>query len=273
CRAPHLVPEDCSACAAAAAYVVPKLLAEAADNLTVVLGNSQFATEGPYGLFQKCVRDLPVTTLGHAGNAGRQATLVTSLPRLAAKSWFQAVQPESALFELDGPLPPLPLDRLRGVGDGDPLIAALPQCARELATGAAWIAEAEPGRLSLLRALVDVFMTELEQLRDACVEIGEQGKAALLTPRSYALADRYALVCAATAALGVWRAQLALGPDGDPFLADLRWPLGALTRIGDRLGLTLPTRAEEYEQWALDEVFARHRAGESFDLYRSPDAE
>ena len=272
CRAPHLVPEDCSACAAAAAYVVPKLLGEVADNLTVVLGNAQFATDGPFGLFQKCVRDLPVTTLGHAGNAGRQATLVTSLPRLAARSWFRATGPDRALFELDGPLPPLPTDRLRGVGDGDALVAALLDDARELAAGTMPGIEAAPDdrQPHLLRELVDVFVAEIEQIREACVEIGEQGKAALLTPRSYALADRYALICAATAALGVWRGQL--GGDGDPFLADLRWPLGALTRIGERLGLVLPTRSEEFEEWALDEVFARHEAGESFDLYRSRDA-
>lgn len=269
CRAPHLVPEDCSACAAAAAYVVPKLLGEAADNLTVVLGNAQFATDGPYGLFQKCVRDLPVTTLGHAGNAGRQATLVTSLPRLAARSWFRAPAPDRALFELEGDLPPLPLDRLRGVGDGDPLVAALLDCAGELAHGSG-IRVADERLRCLLREVVDLFVQEIEQIRDDCVEIGRQGKAALLTPSSYALADRYALVCAAAAALGVWRAQL--GTDGDPFLADPRWPLGALTRIGERLGLVLPTRAEDYEQWALREVFARHRAGQSFDLYRTPDA-
>ncbi|GAA2055145.1 acyl-CoA dehydrogenase [Catenulispora yoronensis] len=266
CRAVHVVPEDSLAVAAAAAYVVPKLLAETSDNLTVVLGNAQYMTTGPYGMFQKHLRDLPVTGLGHSGSAGRQATLVTNLPRFAERSWFRAPEPDPALFQLDGALPPLALERLtKVVGDTDPLAAALLGGARMLGT------HVPPGtdrrRVATLRTMVDLFVAELDNLRRACVELGVQGRQALLTPQSYALADRYALVCAAAAVLGVWRDQQGREDGRDPFLADPRWAIGALTRLGKRLDLPLPPTAADYEEWVLDEAFRRYHANQSFDLY------
>jgi alkylation response protein AidB-like acyl-CoA dehydrogenase len=279
CRAVHLVPEDSLAVAAAAAYVVPKLLAEASDNLTVVLGNAQFMTTGPYGLFQKHLRDLPVTGLGHSGSAGRQATMVASLPRFAERSWFRAPEPDPALFEIGGELPPLALERLtKVVGDTDPLAAALLGGARMLGT------YVPPGgdrrQVAKLRTIVDLFVAELDGLRRACAELGAQGRQALMTPQSYALADRYALVCAGAAVLGVWRNQLgdvggsgssgsagSAGSVGDAFLADPRWVVGALTRLGKRLDLNLPATAADYEEWVLEEAFRRYRGNLSFDLY------
>lgn len=266
CRAVHLVPEDSLAVAAAAAYVVPKLLAEASDNLTVVLGNAQYMTTGPYGMFQKHLRDLPVTGLGHSGSAGRQATLVTNLPRFAQTSWFRSPEPDPALFQLDGPLPPLALERLtKVVGDTDPLAAALLGSARMLGTHLPPGAGPERRRVATLRTMVDLFVAELDSLRRACAELGSQGRAALMTPQSYALADRYALVCAAAAVLGVWRDHQ--GPEGDAFLADPRWAIGALTRLGKRLDLALPATAADYEEFVLGEAFRRYHANQSFDLY------
>lgn len=265
CRAVHLLPQDAGVCAAAAAYVVPKLLAEACENLTVVLGEAQYATSGPYGLFQKHLRDLPVTGLGHAGSAGRQATLVANLPRFAQTSWFRTPEPDPALFELDGPLPELDAERISVVGEADHLTAALLGCARMLGTRAA--PDGDRRRMAQLRTLVDLFVAELDALRAASTELGRQGKAALLTPQGYALADRFALLCAGAAALGVWRGQQ--GPDGDPFLADPLFAIGALTRIGRRLNLALPAGKGEYEAWALEEVFRRLREHHSYDLYRT----
>jgi len=265
CRSVHLLPEDAGVCAAAAAYVVPKLLAESCENLTVVLGNAQYATSGPYGLFQKHLRDLPVTGLGHAGSAGRQATLVVNLPRFAQSSWFRTPEPDPALFELDGPLPELDRERISALGESDHLAAALLGCARMLGTRAA--PDGDRRRMAQLRALVDLFVAELDALRAASAELGGQGKAALLTPQGYALADRFALLCAGAAALGVWRGQQ--GPDGDPFLADPLFAIGALTRVGRRLNLALPAGPAEYEAWALEEVFRRYREHCSYDLYRT----
>jgi alkylation response protein AidB-like acyl-CoA dehydrogenase len=272
CRAVHLIPEDAGVIAAAAAYVVPKLLAEAAENLTVVLGNAQYATSGPYGMFQKHLRDLPVTTLGHTGSAGRQATLVANLPRFAATSWFRSPEPDPALFEIDGPLPPLDLSRVKVVGESDPLAAALLGCARML--GRYLPPNADRRQIALLRTLVDLFVSELDELRSTCARLGEQGKSALLTPQGYAQADRFALLCAAAAALGVWRGQqgCAASADSDPFLADPRWAIGALSRIGQRLNLLLPEGADANEQWALDEVFRRYRGNLSYDIYATRQA-
>ncbi len=87
-----------------------------------------------------------------------------------------------------------------------------------------------------------------------------------MTPHSYALADRYAFVCAAAACLGVWRDQL---DGGDPFLADAAWVIAALVRIGRLLGLPVRPGPKDGDQRIVAEVFERYHEGLSYDLYRS----
>ncbi|MFD0513446.1 hypothetical protein ACFQ0Q_30175 [Streptomyces aureus] len=79
-RALHLLPRQMSAYAAAAAYLAPKLVAESMDEMSAVLGEETFAQDGAYAMFQKQRRDLPVTSLGHAGSAGRQVSILPQLP-------------------------------------------------------------------------------------------------------------------------------------------------------------------------------------------------
>jgi alkylation response protein AidB-like acyl-CoA dehydrogenase len=263
-RAAHLIPERMSACAAAAAYIVPKLLADTADDLTVILGDGQYMKQGAYGLFQKQLRDMSVPGLGHSGSAGRQATIIPQLPLFADRSWFHGEQPPAGLFSTDRGLPPLDFSRLAALGESDPLAAALLSCARFIAADDSWARDRE--QAAALCDAVDQIVGELDQLRKACAELAVQGRTALVTPHSYALADRYAFVCAAAACLGVWREQQDAG---DPFLADAAWVIAALVRIGRLLGLPVRPGPKDGDQRIVAEVFARYHEGLSYDLYRS----
>jgi hypothetical protein len=89
---------------------------------------------------------------------------------------------------------------------------------------------------------------------------------ALVSPQVFGLTDRYTLVLAAAACLGVWREQQA---EGESFLADPSWPTAALYRIARRLGLPLPDRPTAEERRILAEVLARLHGRRSYDLYGS----
>jgi alkylation response protein AidB-like acyl-CoA dehydrogenase len=262
-RAAHLLPDRMSASAAAAAYLAPKVLTESCDDLTVILGDAQYHRYGAYGMFQKQLRDIPVMGLGHAGSAARQATIIPQLPLFARAASAEAAAPPATLFRVSDPLPPLELDRLEVLGGADPLAGSLPGGIEELFDDDA--AGADEAERAALREVAGHFAKELSDLRKACAALAGRGHDTLSTPFSYALADRYALLCAAAACLGVWRAQRG----GGAFLADPAWLLCALVRIGGRLGLPAAKLPAASSQRLLDEVFARFTGERSYDLYNS----
>ncbi|MFD0163137.1 acyl-CoA dehydrogenase family protein [Streptomyces decoyicus] len=259
-RALHLLPRQMSAYAAAAAYQAPKLLAESMDEMSAVLGKATFAEAGAYAMFQKQLRDLPVTSLGHAGSAGRQVSLLPQLPYFARNAWFADPEAPAALFRIHDGLPPLDLSEPALLGDGDPLAATLVACTDELEGDTA----APPG--GTLRFLARAFTAELADLREAFTDIAPDDRKALASPHAFGLADRYSLVLTAAACLGVWREQRA---GSDAFLADPSWATAALYRLGRRLGLPLPDRPAAEEDRVLAEVLARLHGRRSYDLYGS----
>ncbi|MFI9255719.1 acyl-CoA dehydrogenase family protein [Streptomyces sp. NPDC053069] len=264
-RSLHLLPRQMSAYAASAAYLAPRLAAETMDEMAAVLGEESFAVSGTYGMFQKQLRDLPVTSLGHAGSAGRQVSILPQLPHFARHCWFAEDQAPAALFRPHEDLPPLDLPLLSLLGDGDPLAATLVACTD-------WLESAgptAPGREDrpLLRALAQAFTGELRDLAKAFAEIDPGDRTALASPHTFALADRYTLVLAAACCLGIWREQARDGTDA--FLADPAWPSAVLHRLGRRLGLPLPDRPAAGEQRVLAEALARLHGRRSYDLYGS----
>lgn len=262
-RALHLLPQRMSAYAAAAAYLSPKLVTDAVDDLSSVLGKEQFAQDGAYGMFQKHQRDLPVTALGHAGSAGRQVSILPQLPFFARSSWFQDGEAPPELFTVDGvdaPLPPLDLSSPALLADADPLAATLVAVAGRLA--------ADRDAPEPLAELARTLRGELEDLRGVFAELTPGDRKALMSPHSFGLADRYALVLAGAAVLGVWR-RAADTPGAGAFLADPAWPTAALYRLCRRLGLPLPDRPVRGERRVLAEVLARLHGRRSFDLYGS----
>lgn len=261
-RSLHLLPRQMSAYAAAAAYIAPKIVTEAMDEMSTVLGGETFAEDGTYGMFQKQLRDLPVTSLGHAGSAGRQVSILPQLPFFARHAWFADPEPPPGLFRLDGPLPPLDLAAPALLGDGDPLAATLVACTDRLE--AMPVAPDRKDCMAALRFLVRQLTTELDDLRKRFVEITPGDRRALASPHSFGLADRYTFVLAAAACLGVWQEQ-----QDDTFLADPAWPTATLYRTCKRLGLPLPDRQEPSEQRVLTEALSRLSGRRSYDLYGS----
>ncbi|MFC9931192.1 acyl-CoA dehydrogenase [Streptomyces sp. NPDC127190] len=257
-RAVHLVPEDAGLYAAAAKYLLPQLLTDTSYELSTLLGSDFHARDGAYAAFRKNVRDLPMIGLGAAGSAACRATVIPQLPRLARTAWSAATAaPVDGLFGLEaGGLPPLDLGRLSPAAGGDPLAASL-----ALAADAPGPEDDRPAELVRLLA------GELALLRDGCAALDRDGRSALGDPRAHALAERYALILAGAACLGVWRHQRSAGSG---FLARPEWLETALARVLRRLGTTLPKSTPDHEEPLLAEVLARYREHRSYDLYDTP---
>ncbi|MFE0762095.1 acyl-CoA dehydrogenase family protein [Streptomyces smyrnaeus] len=279
-RAVHLLPAETSVYAAAVKYLLPKLLTETTYDLSVVLGANFYVRGGEYGAFQKHVRDLPMISLGHAGTAACQATIIPQLPRLARAAWFTGPPAPDGLFRIRDPLPPLDPARLELVARADGLACSLAGAADELADDSRDGPGARTGEYGeALVALAGEVEAELRGLQEECAAMPAKDRTVLASPRAYAGADRYALLLAAAACLGVWRNQGAgqdAGGQAGPhaastdFLASPVWPTVALTRLAKRLGRPLPKLPAGWEEHLLDEVLTRYHEARSYDLYDTP---
>ncbi|MGW6907339.1 acyl-CoA dehydrogenase [Streptomyces sp. NPDC054940] len=257
-RTLHLVPDGSSVLAAVVKYLVPDLLREAVEELSGVLGARGYHRGGDFGGFEKLVRDLPMAGLGHAGTAACQAVIMPQL-RGAARTWTLSNEPPAALFAPEVSLPPLDFTALRPAGGHDALAATLRGASARLAEGAA---PAGPtGRA--LGELADSCARELLVLREQFRTRPAFDRGAPAGPEALAAVDRYALLLAAAACLGVWERQ-----DGrDPFLAGAEWPVLCLGRLVRRLGLPVPELPPECVPRMLDEVLSRFARGRGYDLH------
>ncbi|WP_079173522.1 acyl-CoA dehydrogenase [Streptomyces monashensis] len=258
-RAVHLLPEETSLYAAAVKYLVPKVLTDAMYDLSIVLGARFYVREGEFGIFQKHVRDLPVLSLGHAGSAACQATIIPQLSRLAKRSWFRDDPAPPSVFRLHEDLPEVAFDKLTLAGGRDGLSAALVTAVDDLPSGSPEERAAHGAALRL--------MDELRQIQEQSLELAPQDRTALASPATFALADRYAVLLAAASVIGVW--QQARGT-ADEFLADPAWLAAALHRLGRRLGHALPDLPPGCETRLHDEVLRRFGDRRSYDLYNAP---
>ncbi|MFE7778573.1 acyl-CoA dehydrogenase [Streptomyces sp. NPDC057445] len=260
-RSLSLLPERAHLPAAAVKYVVPDLLREDLEELASVLGAHGYEHGSPqFGTLEKLVRDLPVAGLGHAGTAACQAVIVPQLRTLAERSWFTTGEPPAALFRPGGRLPDLDYRLLGIAGAEDFLPASLVASASRLAGGGA-----AGTHIAALGVLAGGFVDELHTLRAICADL-PTGRAALSDPAVVVLGDRYAMILAAAAVLGIWENQ-----DGtDPFLSDPAWAVLALTRLAGRLGIAVPELPPGCLEHVLDELVRRYRAGLSYDLDATP---
>ncbi|MEU9376996.1 acyl-CoA dehydrogenase [Streptomyces sp. NPDC048255] len=264
-RALSLLPEDAYLLAAAVKYTMPDMLRENLEELATVLGARGYDRGPVYGGFQKLVRDLPVAGLGHAGTAVCQAVLVPQLPVLARTAWFRTGEPPAELFHPGAPLPPFDHRRLAHSGRDDLLTATLIGVAGRLGAAAGAGRGPGGGPREVLAALAETFVGELRVLRSRCAALDDAGNSAgaAFNPQACALADRYALVMAAAAVLGVWEGQAGTGS----WLEDPAWAVLALSRIGRRLGAAVPDLPDGVVESVLEEVLGRCREGLSLDLY------
>ncbi|MFF3724978.1 acyl-CoA dehydrogenase [Streptomyces erythrochromogenes] len=258
-RALHLLPAETSVYSAALKYLLPRVLTETMYDLSIVLGSGFYTREGALGIFQKHVRDVPVLSLGHAGTVACQATVIPQMPRLARSSWFVEDEAPAGLFRLHDDLPPLRTERLSLACGRDSLSATM------LAVGAGIDGDGPVERA--LRTLAHQLVGEFRDVRGRVLALEAAGAQATARPAKFALMDRYALLLAAAAVLGLWD-QARHGPD--PFLADPSWAAAALHRIARRLGTRVADLPAECETRIRHEVQLRFSTQISYDLYSTP---
>jgi len=263
-RAVHIMPGESSLVTAAAKYLVPRVLEQAVTDLAPALGRGFQHRAGEVGTFRKQVRDIAALPPGHAGSAAALASILPQLPVLARRSWMIDPCAPPELFQPDGRVPRLDPAALRAAAPADSLFNTLP--------GAADVIESMSGlgdRAAELRAATRALVAEAAMLRKDCRSLPERDHAALANPRGYALAERYALLLAAAAALGVWLEAHNRRDAG--FLADPAWVTGALGRVCLRLGVSPAGDARGAGPGTAAEVRAelsrRLETGGSLDLY------
>ncbi|MCX4993183.1 MULTISPECIES: acyl-CoA dehydrogenase [unclassified Streptomyces] len=260
-RTLSLLPDSAHLAAAAVKLATQDVLRENLEELATVLGAHGYDRGPLYGGFQKLGRDLPVAGLGHAGSAACQAVLVPRLRALARTSWFRTPEPAPALYLPTAAVPDLDYRRLSLTGGDDVLTATLIGAARRLGPQRT----AGPQRAALAD-LADTFVQEMRTLREQCGHLPEAVHDTLADPRACTLLDRYVLVLAAAACLGVWEGHHHTGT----FLAQPAWAVLALSRIGRRLGLPVPEPPHGVVQSVLEEVLLRFARSRSFDVYDTP---
>ncbi|MFJ2900484.1 acyl-CoA dehydrogenase [Streptomyces sp. NPDC087218] len=257
-RALHLCPAETSVYSAAIKALLPRVLSETMYDLATVLGSQLYTRGGTIGVFQKHIRDVPVVSLGHAGTVACQTTIIPQLQRLA-RDWFTGEPAHPALFRPGAPMAPFSYPRLALAGGRDSLSASLVATAAGL-TGRNPVERA-------LRALAEQMVDELRDLRTRVLALPSVDEHTPVRPAWFALTDRYVLVLAAAAVLGVWRHA----HDGaDPFLADPAWATAALHRIARRLGSPAVDLPAECMARVHQEVLARFGDRRSYDLYNTP---
>ncbi len=255
-RAAHLLPGEAGVYAAAVKLLVPGILIGAMNRLAAVLGAQFYLRGGEHAIFQKLLRDVKPAGFGHASRASCQLTLLPQLPLLARRSWLAGAAAPPAVFRLGDELPPLRYDQLvPSAGGRERLSGALPAAVAALA--------AAPEQREILR-LAEGFVAELAALKAACGRLAPPDVSVTASSEAYDLTTRYAVVLAASAALGVW----LHAPGDDPFRRDPAWIaalLGRLRALAGGLPEPLPDDVVERLYAQLAEHCA---AGLPFDLAR-----
>ncbi|EFL20201.1 predicted protein [Streptomyces sp. C] len=258
-RALHLLPAETSVYSAAVKLLLPRVLIETMYDLSTVLGSQLYTREGTVGVLQKHIRDVPVISLGHAGTVACQATIIPQLKQLASRSWFAEEEAPATLFQPDAPLPAFRYDALALASGRDSLSASLLAAAAE-----------PPGRDPVeraLRTMAEHLVEELRDLRRRVLALPPLDGGTPVGPAWFALTDRYVLVLAAAAVLGVRRHNRH---GLDPFLADPAWAAAALHRITSRLGAAPVELPPECLARLHQEVLARFGDRRSYDLHNTP---
>lgn len=259
-RSAHLLPRECATLGAVAKYLLPAILTESLYDLAAVLGSESYSGDGHYGTFHKIVRDLPMLGLGNGGSAASRRLLaghLLRLPELCDPSVPPAARPDApaGLFRpFDAALPPCSPEAFARPAEADTLLSSLEHSARVAATA--------PGpEGARLAEGASALVTALHGLLEEC---GERAWPAGRRPGPglYGAADRYALLVAGAACLGVWRQQAAAGTG---FLADPAWAAGALGRLVCRLGAA--ARPAPADSGLVDHLVWRFDDARSFDLY------
>jgi alkylation response protein AidB-like acyl-CoA dehydrogenase len=259
-RALHCLPGQASVLASAVKSLVPRLLVDATVALSNVIGAQFYLRSGPHALMQKLVRDIQPLGYVHASRASCQLAILAQLPLLAKRSWGVGEGAPPQVFRLGEALPALHFDRLSlSAGGADPLMQALLETFEQLPVGSEEARE--------IRRLTEIFVDELLELKRTCAELRPLELAPQAARRSYELADRYAVLLAASCCVNVWRHNPAGAGD---FMGSPAWIIAALGRLALRLGRHSVGMSDRIRSCLYGELVGRHRAAVSFDLARTP---
>ncbi|MCZ7414661.1 acyl-CoA dehydrogenase [Streptomyces sp. WMMC897] len=260
-RALHLLPALSSLWSAASTYLGHRLLQQSTGDLLPVLAHARHDGVG-YGTFRKHLIDLSELPPGRTGAVAALSSLVPQLATLARRSWKRSphTAPEE-LFGLHDALPPLDASRLKVAAADDPLTSLLADVDGLLDGGPAL--DSAHGRV--VRERARALAGQLGVVAGECQELPERDPAVLANPRGYALAERYTLLTAGAACLGLWR--YGVRQSGCGFLSEPAWLAAALGRICLRLGLPGSEALREDTDAMVAHVVTRYHQGRSLDLY------
>jgi len=259
-RALHLHPDECFIASAATKYLVPTLLNDAMNELSVLFGSTFYARSDEFGVFEKWVRDLIVLPIGHAGSMACLSSIVPHLPTWSRRSRGQSVY-DPALFRTDTITGDLDFSRLGlGAGKADSMTAPL-----ESGEVISAVLTEQPA----LSDLISRWQGELKAVREVArlLDVAEIGIDA--SPTALETARRLCRLMAVGALLGTWYEGRTISTS--PFRRSSSAALAAFYRISDFLpadpggssrvgmdvwsGTYIDSAAEDIAK-AVDEAFA-----------------
>jgi alkylation response protein AidB-like acyl-CoA dehydrogenase len=220
-RALHVLPGDTANYAQAVKFFVSKILIDAMDDLSNVLGAHFYVREGETAIFQKLLRDIQPAGFGHAARAACQVSLLSQLPLLSRRSWTEPGTVPDEVFVAGAALPAL--------GFGDLAISA---AGRDGLSGALTSGLAATGA-GLLRPdvaeIAEYFVADHRLLTKHCRDLDTASLGISADPAAYDLVTRYVRILVASACFETWRRTKAT--DGTAFPADQRWLAAVLHRL------------------------------------------
>ncbi|WP_394846731.1 acyl-CoA dehydrogenase [Pendulispora brunnea] len=223
-RGMHLFPEQASAWAASVKYLVPSMIEQAMNDLSIILGARFYLREGAHAIFGKHYRDVPVISLGHAGSTACLLTILPQLYDMACRGWKAAEAP-AALFGHGEVLPPLDFSRLRIAGLDQDALASMLLVAAESDY-------ARPGE-EAIGQMIRSLAGELGQLAETARHMRPADRGVEASAAAFGVAERYPLLLAASACIHTWRQHRAHEPGH--WLAGTEWIRAALTRLTQRI--------------------------------------
>jgi alkylation response protein AidB-like acyl-CoA dehydrogenase len=254
-RIVHLAPGDSQVLSAASRYLVPSMLRELLGDAVPSIGDTFHERNGAESVLAKHLRDLDAMAYTSVGLSNALNIIAPFLP-LFGSSRFDEVQPcPPELFRIDVEVPALSREELTGYGGADGLVQYLTRLGPMLSLT---LATQEDGEAVI--ELVDLLRDEVRSLRTACGQLTEQDP----SPVHFRLANRYAHVLAAIAALGFW---LNAGAGDETFGTGVAWLRLSLARVLTRLGRKPPKTPQATYDALYEELRSRWRRSVTLDLF------
>lgn len=254
-RLVHLAPANSQVVSAASRYVVPSLLRDLLSDAIPAVGDGFHAGSGDDSVLAKHLRDLEVMAFSGVGLSNALNAIAPFLPELGQPepSWLGACSPIT--FRLDVDVPVLAPTELARYGGHDGLVQYLGTVEPMLGLAVSMTGDGEN-----LLALVTGLRDELRSLRTSCGRLREADPG----PVHFRLANRYAHLLCAVAALGVWHnaglGEQELGTQAAALRLGLERALG-------RLGHSLPPTSPQLVDTVYDELRRRCATSRSLDLF------